>query len=326
MEAFKNTHVGKFTDLREEIEKLPTEELKDFWNDREFDQFLDEFKNVISKAFRNRGNKEVIADYISDKITPVMPFLPELGYSFDCEIHLLIYQSYSELLELCSTLQDQSTELKRNLAGSFNKYLDNILSTETMKIFSDDGIEQRLKFTVAVSDVTIEGPTFKVEEELRLHFQKQNGPFVAGLFGYNCTLQQVALEFMGNLYIYPLEGTDFPQRPGVYFIFHVGATQLYKGSQVTPSTRRPVYVGVSKTSIADHLKQHYDNIKNGRTAVGKRFKLSDFVVRFMIVDNKYYVGCIKEMMIAYFNPVWNKESGVGFSFGNATSDTNNSDN
>lgn len=89
MDAFKDTQVGKFSDLREEIEKLPTEELKALWDDREFYQFLDELKDLIIGARCNRENLEVISDYIRDRIIPVIPFLPELGYSFDGEINVI---------------------------------------------------------------------------------------------------------------------------------------------------------------------------------------------------------------------------------------------
>ena len=34
---------------------------------------------------------------------------------------------------------------------------------------------------------------------------------------------------MDKLYIYPLDNTTLPERPGVYFIYHVGKTQLYEG-------------------------------------------------------------------------------------------------
>ena len=50
-------------------------------------------------------------------------------------------------------------------------------------------------------------------------------------------------------------------------------------------------------------------------------KLSDFVVRFMIVDIEHYACCIESMLIEYFCPVWNSET-VKLSFGNAV-DSNN---
>ena len=86
-----------------------------------------------------------------------------------------------------------------------------------------------------------EDQTLKVEEELR----KQTDLSVSSrFFGHKYVLQQIALNFMDKLYIYPLDNTTLPERPGVYFIYHVGKTQLYERSQVAPSTRYPVYVGI----------------------------------------------------------------------------------
>ncbi|KAJ7381915.1 hypothetical protein OS493_038290 [Desmophyllum pertusum] len=48
---------------------------------------------------------------------------------------------------------------------------------------------------------------------------------------------------------------------------------------------------------------------------------AEFVVRFMIVDKDVTLP-IEKMLIEYFSPVWNRETRVGFSFGNANSETN----
>ena len=56
---------------------------------------------------------------------------------------------------------------------------------------------------------------------------------------------------------------------------------------------------------------------------GVKMGLSDFVVRFMIVDIEDYACCIEKMLIEYFCPVWNSESAVTLSFGNARERNNN---
>ena len=175
-----------------------------------------------------------------------------------------------------------------------------------------------------------EEQTLKVEEELCLIFQKQKEFPVSRVFRTKYVLQQIALNFMDKLYVYPL-ASKFPKRPGVYFIYHVGKTQLYEGSQVSPSTRNPVYVGMSQTSIADRLRDHLRKVnltsagKKKSTASqqtkGMKLELTDFVVRFMIVDIDHYVPCIESMLIEHFSPVWNKQA-MAFSFGNANSPKN----
>lgn len=220
-----------------------------------------------------------------------------------------------------------------------------------------------------------EEQTLKVEEELRLEFQKQSDLSFSRFSGY--VLQKIALSFMEKLYTYPLD-SEFPKLPGVYFIYHDGKTQLYEGSKVVPSTSIPVYVGMSKTNIGGRLKSHRNFIRqasneqtkgeeqsddeqkdeeeqsDGETDEGQtgeklterrtqrerekqtgeeqtergpvservKMKLSDFVVRFMILDIKHYASCIESMLIEHFCPVWNSET-VKLSFGNANNPTNN---
>lgn len=259
-------------------------------------------------------------------------FLPELGYSFDREVHSEICACYGKLLELCGGRDDFSAELQRSpLARSVNRYVDNILCTERAKICPD--IKRLLEFL----SKHYEEQTFKVEEELRLEFQLSDSRF----FGHTSVLQRTALNFLGKLYVYPLNST-FPQFPGVYFIYHVGNTQLYQGSQVFRSTRYPVYVGMSTTNIAERLGDHRRKIEDASNPKqptqrqqslrqrqrqqtlqneGVKLQLTDFVVRVMIVDIKHYAPCIESMLIEYFSPVWNKEV-MAFSFGNANDDRN----
>ncbi|KAJ7381914.1 hypothetical protein OS493_038289 [Desmophyllum pertusum] len=242
----------------------------------------------------------------------ILPFLSELGNSFDREVHRLIRECY----ELCDKLQHQLTELLQSLARSCNKYVLNILCTKKMELvpyrYSYGFITWCLQLS-CVPEVPIEEQrkqTLNVsEEELRNPSE----------------LQRIVLEFMDRLYLYPLNMySKFPKRPGVYFIYHVGKTELYKESQVSPSTHYPVYVGQSQTDIANRLTDHRRKIeKADKSKVEHEFFLdtAEFVVRFIIVD-KHVTLKIEGMLIEYFSPVWNSETRVGFSFGNANHETN----
>ena len=313
--SFKSIHVGKFNNLEEEIKKLP-DELKDDWNNRKFKEFLEKVKRIIKRRRLQH-----------DEINATLPFLPELGYSFDHNIHSEIYECYSKLLDLCKEGRFSTAEsVQQRLASSINRYVDNILCTEREKICPD--ITRLLTFL----SKNCKEQTLKVEEEMRLNFQKQKDLSVSSRFYRpKYVLQQIALNFMDKLYIYPLDSTTFPERPGVYFIYHVGKTQLYEGSQVSPSTRYPVYVGMSRWSIADRLRKHLGKIEiaskpkqstESQQTEGVKLELSDFMVRFMIVDIEHYVPSIEGMMIEYFSPVWNSEA-MAFSFGNAKKDSEN---
>ena len=66
---------------------------------------------------------------------------------------------------------------------------------------------------------------------------------------------------------------------------------------------------MSQTNIADRLRDHRGKIKKA-----SKLELTDFVVRFMIVDIEHYIPCIEGMLIEYFNPAWNSQA-TKLSFG-----------
>ena len=343
MEDFKSSLVGKSCNLKDEIEKLP-EGLRKLWINRKFILFLDNCKDIISNILTDKRRKTAISPIdIQVRIYPVLPFFSELGYSFDNEVHKRIQECYNELLKLRDDPGRLPGELPRRVARSSNKYLVKILCPERKIFCTDDFMKQHLKFISR----RWEEQTLKVEKEFKSY--KQRDLSVSRFYGHEYDLQQIALDFLDKSYIYPLKyDTKFPELPGVYLIYHVGKTQLYEGSQVFPSTDYPVYVGMSEKSISDRLNTHRNKIKtaNGKqtgqekqTATEEKtdekqtdgegqtkevkMELSDFVVRFMIVDIKHYACCIKSMLIKYFCPVWNSETGVKLSFGNAGDTANN---
>ena len=337
MEDFKSSLVGKSCNLKDEIKKLP-EELRKLWIDRKFISFLDKFKDIISKVPTDKRQKRAIFIIIRDIQDPVLPFLSELGYSFDNEVHKRIHECYKDLSKMCDDLGRLSGEFPRRVATSSNKYLVNILCSERNIFCTDNFMKQHLRFISG----RWEEQTLKEQEEMRVEFQKQEDLSVSRFFGQTCVLLRTALNFMDKLYIYPLDST-FPERPGVYFIYHVGKTQLYEGSQVCPSTRYPVYLGMSETNIAKDIEDHREKIEmtsepeqstesqqtdeEGQTEEEKtergtqrevvRLELTDFVVRFMIVDIEHCARNIEGILIEHFNPPWNSQTMAQFSFGNA---------
>ena len=245
MEGFKSSLVGKSCNLFEdEIENLP-EELRKLWIDRKFTLFLDKFKDIITNGPTDKSRRKVISTDIKKRINPVLPFLSELGYSFDNEVHKRIHECYEGLSKLYNDpLPRLSGEFPRRVASSSNKYLVNILCPERKIFCTDDFMKQHLTFISG----RWEEQTLKLKIDFKSHEQKD--------------LQQTAPDFLDKSYIYLLSDTTFPDLPDVYLIYHVGKTQLYEGSQVFPSIENPVYVGMSKRdTISRRLKTHLRNIR-----------------------------------------------------------------
>ena len=331
---FKSCPVGKDDKLQEEIEGLP-EKLRRLWIERHLQQFLWEFKTILEKLNRLPCRRPVSKKETEiSELNSVLPFLSELGKSFDREIHRLINDCYSlcekYLLDKVKTDATRSryashreplvrscNALERGLASSCNRYVINVLCTERRR-FASGSIQRYLKLSKhLLTEDELKEQTLKVEDTLCLEFRKPQSASSGRENEY--ILRRISLEFMKKLYIYPLDSNmnTFPKRPGVYFIYYVGETKLYKRSQVFPSTDLPVYVGKAEKDISNRLIDHQGKIKKA-----KNINLSDFVVRFMIVDIKYYAPCIEGMLIEHFSPVWNSET-VKFSFGNANSTDNN---
>ena len=295
---FKSCRVGKDDELQEELEELP-EKLRRLWIKRNFQQFLKEF-NTVLLSLDGSDNSDSQRTGIS-KLNSVLPFLSELGKSFDSEIHQQLNFCYS----LCEAYLagNSNDDLQRRLARSCNRYVLNILCKEQRR-FASGNIPRYLKLSKhLLNEDERNEQTLKAEDTLLL--ESPGNKYI---------------EFMKKLYIYPLSSTTFPRRPGVYFIYYVGETDLYEGSQVSPSTDLPVYVGMSGNDICVRLKDHQRKIRKSSEA--GNLKLSDFVVRFMIVDIQYYARRIEGMLIEHFSPVWNSET-VKLSFGNANSPDNN---
>ena len=139
---------------------------------------------------------------------------------------------------------------------------------------------------------------------------------------YTCILQGAAVELAESLPTLPFTEsinylTRCQQFSGVYMIYYVGETSLYRG-QVSRSEVQPIYVGMSCNDILIRLKEHRKTLEKAKDLV-----LGDFVVRFIIVDVKYYASTIEGMLIEYYSPLWNYSKIVAFSFGNAGDDNNN---
>ena len=139
---------------------------------------------------------------------------------------------------------------------------------------------------------------------------------------FTSRLQEAAVELANRFPTMPLTTsinylTECQQFSGVYMIYYVGETSLY-GDQVSSSQTQPVYVGMSSTDILSRLTEHKKKVENAKDLV-----LGDFAVRFIIVDISPYASAIEGMLIEYYNPLWNQNKIVAFSFGNAGDKNNN---
>lgn len=111
-----------------------------------------------SKKKKGRKGKKRLPH---NKINATLPFLPELGYSFDRNVHLEINACYSKLLKYLlyeGRFRSTAAEtVQQSLPSSINRYVDNILCTEREKMCPE--IKRLLTF---LSD-NCEDQTFKVE-------------------------------------------------------------------------------------------------------------------------------------------------------------------
>ena len=138
---------------------------------------------------------------------------------------------------------------------------------------------------------------------------------------YRYFLQEAAVELAERLPTLPLTTSiDYLNDrfffPGVYLIYYDGETSLY-GDVVNRFKGRPIYVGMSKGNILERLKHHHKIIKGA-----KDLDLDDISVRFIIVDVNHFAPAIEEMLLEFYDPLWNNGK-VKFSFGNAVGENNN---
>lgn len=137
---------------------------------------------------------------------------------------------------------------------------------------------------------------------------------------YTCILQEIAVEFVETLSIFPLTtSNDYLGKctsfPGVYLIYYIGETSPYEN--FSSCRNQPIYVGKSGKNILDQLNDHCRNV-----ARAMDLDVTDFDVRFMIVDIEYYVSSIEKTLIEYYDPLWNNKR-VRFYFGDASDEDNN---
>ena len=288
------------------MEELP-EELQKIWNEKQFKKFL---KNIhkISKELASKAPTDYSEEEEASKETvkAALRLLPNLWENKSPQIHNYIKEIYS-LCEKC--------EFKKKLATSCNEYVKNVFCTEFMKhatfasiqhcldistrVFIELGVEQELKLMV--------------DDKLRQELGKRCD-------GFNCCLQKIAVEFSKPLPIFPISiFRNFPKRPnfcGVYLIYYVGETSLYK-DQVKPRQDQPIYIGESESDILKRLSVHCKKLENAKDLEEK-----DFIVRFVPLDNPYYAPGIERALQDYYKPLWNDKT-AQFFFGNGDDSNNN---
>ena len=91
------------------------------------------------------------------------------------------------------------------------------------------------------------------------------------------------MELVKDFSLYPLSRSDdYPGKRSrfsdFYLIYYDGETSLYV-NQIRPSKDKPIYAGMSKTSVLERLSYH-----SGRLEEAKDLQVQDFKVRFMSLD------------------------------------------
>lgn len=302
--------------VQEEIAQLP-DDLKKLWSEREFHQFCVEALAKLDSDFEKWKK-------LSESLQVI---LPTLAYSYDIKVHRLVQVFYSTY-----THEDVGS-----FTESMYEYVTNVMGTGRSKLVPSDCIKEvfpyhkrimkevrdsRAKELTCVRTNLFDFPennsesadikmailttsTLKVESTLASKCRETPAPREGSI------LLNIAVEFVDRSIskLWFKLDSNFPKRPGVYFLYYIADQELYKDTQLVGSCYRPVYVGMSTSSISERLANHRDKI-----AQAKDLNVADFAVHVMFVDNKHYAPCIEGMLIEHFNPIWNKET-VGLCFG-----------
>lgn len=300
--------------VQEEIKQLP-DDLKKLWSEREFHRFCDEALNKLHSDFKKWKK-------LSESLQVILPTLAD---SYDIEVHRLVHEFY-----FTYTHEDVGS-----FTESMYQYVRNVMGTGRSKLVPSDWINEvfpdhkrimkevrdsRAKELTCVRTNLIDFPeknsesadikmtisTLKVESTLASKCRETPAPPEGPI------LLNIAVEFVDMLSASKLWfklDSNFPKCPGVYFLYYVADQELYKDTQLFDSRHKPVYVGMSTSSISERLAAHRNKI-----AQAKDLNVADFAVHVMFVDNKHYAPCIEGMLIEHFNPIWNKEA-VGLCFG-----------
>ena len=282
--------------------------MRDRWNKQRSKIFLEDIhknsNNLASKVSTAYSETEMA---LKARVTAGLSSLPNCWKYDDSGIHRKIQEIYS----LCEVFESNET-----LATSCNMYVRTVLSDR--KLLESAGFDSILRCLDISKRISIkleieQGRELEVEREIREANETQNE--------FQFFLQEKAVTFVEESNIFPITiSKDYPgARPrfdGVYLIYYVGQTSPY-GDRVKPSQVQPIYIGKSDNDILGRLDDHLLKITRA-----KDLKVTDFVVRFMRMDNKIYVASIEATLIEYYDPLWNNKS-VRFSFGNAKDPNNN---
>lgn len=279
------------------------------WNKQKSEKFLNNIleisKDLASKASTANRKKEKAS---KAKVKAGLPSLQKYWEYKDSKIHQKIQEIYS----WCEVFQSNKT-----LTTSCNTYVRTVLSDSKLlrsagfvPILSCLDISKRISIKLGIE----KGKMIGVEKEIQKGGKRRKKDDIEYI------LQKAAVTFVEKLNIFPIiTREDFPEKhphfAGVYLIYYVGQTSLY--GKLDGSCQVPIYVGTSKNDILGRLFDHRRKIVGA-----KDLKVTDFVIRFMTLDIKYYAPAIEAMLIDHYKPLWNDKS-VKFSFGNAK-DPNNS--
>lgn len=284
------------------------EQLKDDWRKciekEDYSTFMQNVKDYLS------GNWDdatlTFNDQAERMVQILLHVIPQLAYSQDRDLHKTIQDFYYEYeVGREDMLESRMNYVLNTLGHKSSKcvpydWIIEIDPDHETEHKSDSNEERERIFNVrdALSKFDVLNETrhlLRVEFSLITQNQTQS-----------ITLDQLGFNFLAESTLYKLK-SSFPKKPGVYALYYLGDSSLYKCVHASDLT--PVYIGQSTTSIHSRLTNHLQKI-----GASKDLKTKHFGVRFVVVDVRHYAPCIEGMLIDYLNPIWNRET-VGFNFG-----------
>lgn len=306
LQTFKEYFRSQNKDIRGKMlsrarEQLPTDLRNLFFNKK--------WKKFLTKALQKFARKLKLSKCL-------LAICPTLGRSREKEVHELVQRFYLDYCDGLEITKSRYTYLRKTKI--FELVPQDWLEKWGKGIVEGRKKERRLRATylaefkerLCVLDnryvCDVEKLIFEVESEFIRKCQETPALQDGSL------LLKAAKEFLSSNEIWLQLNGQFPERPGVYFLYYIGKKELYPGSFIIGSLSVPVYVGMSTYKISTRLGDHRAKIVRA-----KHLRVADFAVKVMFVDNRHYAPCIEGMFIEHFAPVWKRET-LGICFGSGS--------
>jgi len=284
VEKYKNRHVRIPQDL---VDPLPNN-LKTLLDKSDYVRFLRRIYQLLCTLNQNSAVPPLVLD--------VLQVLPELGNSSCSDVHDLVQEIYL----------DHTYLMPIEFYLSLVDYVNNAYYSDMRCVVPEEWIED---FEASLGmDSDDEGDDEDKADNLPTFSDQHPVPVIKADQIHN------PFGYFTHYPMFRLSPCKYPRKAGTYALYYLGKRPLIDGF-FSASSQQPLYIGMSTRNINNRLRDHMKKIGNSNLS------LRDFGVRFVLVENSTDARKIEKVMIADYNPPWNRET-LKFCFGNGRSRTN----